>query len=219
MAKKRNLKQIKRAVKVKEDKGFFASIKWGESYTSLALGVLVVIVATILLFSLVKGKGMISSGVTDSIPVANLEKADSRAYVVKPNDDLWTIAEKEYGSGYNWVDIANANKLTNPDVISEGTKLVIPNVKQRGADNEFTEVTVSQTTEESQDQTIDTVIKQERVSNSIAGKMYTVVEDDFLWDIAIRAYGDGYKWVDIANANNLVNPDTIFIGTVLNIPR
>ncbi|PIZ97158.1 MAG: lectin, partial [Candidatus Levybacteria bacterium CG_4_10_14_0_2_um_filter_35_8] len=38
-------------------------------------------------------------------------------------------------------------------------------------------------------------------------------------NIAVRAYGDGYRWVDIARANGLENPDLIFSGNVLKIPR
>ena len=47
------------------------------------------------------------------------------AYVVQKGDHLWKIAEKFYGSGYNWVDIAQANKLANPGIIYQGQKLVI----------------------------------------------------------------------------------------------
>ena len=53
----------------------------------------------------------------------------------------------------------------------------------------------------------------------IAGATYTVVAGDYLWEIAERAYGDGYKWVDIARANNLSNPDLIFVGAKFTLPR
>ena len=47
-------------------------------------------------------------------------------YVVQPGDDLWQIALKNYGDGYAWPKIAHANKLSNPDIIEPGTKLIIP---------------------------------------------------------------------------------------------
>jgi len=47
---------------------------------------------------------------------------------------------------------------------------------------------------------------------------YTVVHGDNLWDIAVAQYGDGYRWVDIASANNLANPSIIHSGNVLVIP-
>lgn len=47
-------------------------------------------------------------------------------YVVQPGDDLWQIALKNYGDGYAWPIIAQANKLVNPDIIQPGMKLIIP---------------------------------------------------------------------------------------------
>ena len=48
---------------------------------------------------------------------------------------------------------------------------------------------------------------------------YTVVKGDTLWEIAVNSYGDGYKWVEIAKANNLKNPNLIHTGNVLTLPR
>jgi len=179
------------------------------------LGILVVVIATALLFSFVKGKGMIGSGSTDSSTAVNQEKVNSKIYEVKPGDDLWGIAEKEYGSGYNWVDVAAANKLANPDDISAGQKLIIPKVAKRSATDDLASNT---------DQAVlnaQVVEKKDNApsQNAIAGKSYVVKEGDFLWDIAVRAYGDGYRWVDIAQANNLANPDLIFSENALKIPR
>ncbi|MFI5265695.1 MAG: LysM peptidoglycan-binding domain-containing protein [Candidatus Levyibacteriota bacterium] len=56
-------------------------------------------------------------------------------------------------------------------------------------------------------------------TQKITGKTYTVKAGDDLWNIAVRAYGDGYKWVDIARVNNLSNPNLIFSDNVLVIPR
>jgi nucleoid-associated protein YgaU len=121
-----------------------------------------------------------------------------RAYTVKSGDDLWSIAEKIYGSGYNWVDLANANKLQNPEVLYAGTKLVVPNVEPKMI-----------------------TVQNNSVQNPspITESSYTVVKGDYLWSIAVRAYGNGYKWTEIAKANNLANPDLIFSGNVLKLPR
>jgi nucleoid-associated protein YgaU len=54
---------------------------------------------------------------------------------------------------------------------------------------------------------------------AISGERYTVQSGDTLWDIAQRAYGDPYKWTEIAEANNLVNPNLIHRGNEFVIPR
>ncbi len=56
-------------------------------------------------------------------------------------------------------------------------------------------------------------------SSAITQATYTVLEGDHLWEIAVRAYGDGFRWSDIAKANNLSSPDAITVGMVLTIPR
>jgi nucleoid-associated protein YgaU len=184
--------------KAKKD-SFLSQIKWGESYTSLFLGAVVVVVAIVLVFSFVKSRNALNKGETGSTSIVSKQAVGQlpQTYTVKPGDYLWSIAEKIYGSGYNWTDIANANHLTNPGVIYAGTKLVIPNVAPKTV-------------------TVQPAVK---VANPIMGSTYTVVKGDYLWSIAIRAYGDGYRWVDIAKANNLVNPDLIFPGNVLRLPR
>ena len=56
-------------------------------------------------------------------------------------------------------------------------------------------------------------------SSAITDRTYVVKEGDHLWDISVRAYGDGFRWVDIVSANNLSNPNTLVTGMVLKIPR
>ena len=123
-------------------------------------------------------------------------------YIVGGGESLWRIAEKQYGSGYNWVDIARENNLSNPNLIDDGQELVIPDVEPKELTTPTETPTVDQIT-----------------ANSISGATYTVAAEDNLWRIAVRAYGDGYRWVDIAVANELVNPNIVHSGNVLSIPR
>lgn len=57
------------------------------------------------------------------------------------------------------------------------------------------------------------------VGEKITGNTYTVKVGDQLWEIALRAYGDEFRWPDIAQANNLGSPDDITEGMTLKIPR
>jgi nucleoid-associated protein YgaU len=190
------------ATKIKENnEGFFSQIKWGESYTSLFLGAVVVIVALVLVVSFMKSRNSHNQGTIAPSSTVNKEQGNTmipKTYVVKEGDDLWHIAESLYGSGYNWVDLANTNKLQNPGTIYSGTVLTVPDVKPRL-------LTVAQA--------------QTQTTTPITGVSYTIVKGDYLWSIALRAYGDGYKWVEIAKANNLTNPDIIYAGNTLKLPR
>lgn len=56
-------------------------------------------------------------------------------------------------------------------------------------------------------------------NTKITTDTYTVVKGDTLWDISVLAYGDGFKWSEIAKANNLKNPNLIHTGNVLKLPR
>lgn len=184
---------------LKKQEGFLSQIKWGESYTSLFLGAVVVVVVLVLVFSFLKSRNF-QNGQTGTGANTNLTKETvlPESYTVKKGDDLWNIAEKIYGSGYNWVDLAKNNNLENPGLLYVGTKLLVPNVKAKI-------LTVSNT--------------EVKVSNPITTDKYTVVKGDDLWNIALRAYGDGYKWVAIAKVNKLINPNIIYSGNVLSLPR
>lgn len=169
----------------------------------MILGGIVIVVVGILVINYFKD---IETGTT--LPVGQetqegptITKDGKTVHIVQPGDSLWKIAERYYDSGYNWVDIAAENNVTNPELIDKGQELVIPNVEPKVA-------TVK--------------IAQEILDNQIqpiSGATYTVVTGDSLWNIAVRAYGDGYRWADIAAENDLVNPDVIHTGNALVLPR
>lgn len=52
-----------------------------------------------------------------------------------------------------------------------------------------------------------------------ADTKHTVQKGEHLWKIAVQYYQDGYKWVDIAKANNLKNPSILAAGQELVIPN
>lgn len=127
-------------------------------------------------------------------------KEPVKTYVVEEGDDLWNIAEKFYGSGFNAYDISVANKIADSSNLEVGIKLVIPQVTPRQPTvGEISTVSSSQVT---------------YVENK-----YIVQPGDSLSIIAQKVYGDIFSWPKIMNANNLLTPDSIESGMVLVIPR
>jgi len=177
-------------------KKLLKTIKLNEENISMVLGAIVLIIVGILIANYFKDK---NSG---SIPANSTQISAASEHTVAQGETLWSIAEDSFGSGYNWVDIKSANNLES-DAIEVGQKLTIP-------DN--TEPKEPTTTEETQ-----TIVSEE--TKSIDGATYTVEKGDSLWNIAVRAYGDGFRWTEIAKANDLANPNVIHSGNVLILPR
>ncbi len=50
-------------------------------------------------------------------------------------------------------------------------------------------------------------------------KTHQVAKGESLWQISLKYYNDGYKWVEIAKVNKLANPDLIEAGQTLVIPE
>jgi len=114
-------------------------------------------------------------------------------------ENLWIISEKYYKTGYNWVDIRDANMLENPDYIVVGQKLTIPDVKPRFPEGDLTSAAAS--------------------TSSPKHATYKVLEGDTLWDISLSEYETNYRWPDIAQTNKLPNPDLIYPDTILQLPQ
>lgn len=129
-----------------------------------------------------------------------MSQSEQKLYVVEEGDDLWHIAEATYGSGYNAYDIAVTNKLANANLIEPGQKLIMPSLAPK-------------------EPTTGEIAPAQTGKVTITGAQYTVQSGDYLWQIAEKAYGDGYAWPRIAKANNLLDPNVIHEGNVLVIPR
>lgn len=227
----------------------FSRIRWGESYVSLILGALVVIVAALLGVFYVKMHQPkqellppativrhIKLTVTPEVSTTPSVKKETtslnpknnkeRVYLVQKNDNLWNIAQKTYGSGYNWVSIARANNLANPGMVFYGDRLIIPSVSPIIVQNKSEQILPSITQKDKITPSVspkptETVVPQQTTTqnDAITGTVYNVTSGDSLWIIAIRAYNNGDRWVDIAKANNLANPSIIHSGNILKVPR
>lgn len=172
-----------------------------ESYTYMIMGAIAVLIVGFLILVFARG-----NRITETSSINTEDQQTSSTYTVRPGDDLWTISENVFNDGYRWVEIAKTNNLENPGLIYSGDKLVIPSVSPAPVRVPIEKISDNPPMEISN-------------NNSIIGNSYTVVAGDNLWDIAVRAYGDGFRWPEIAKANNLINPDLIHSGNLLKIPR
>src|SRR5258708_24188557 len=90
--------------------------KFSESYISLILGILVVLVASILVFTFSKNRtyDRINTAVSTYQKLTTSDQHQEKfkkTYEVKYGDSLLAIAEKYFGTGYNCVDIASATQF------------------------------------------------------------------------------------------------------------
>ncbi len=215
-AARKTLRQAQgKRVKVSSLRRMIRSVRWSESYTSLLMGIIAVVVGVLFVVSFLRQTHHVqqtsstsTTAITASPGGAPSElQPGQKTYTVKAGDDLWHIAEMEYKSGYNWVDIAKANNLSDPSMIFSGNTLIVPQVTPAVA-------TISPTLTPTPEVGLKT-----GQSDTITGSTYAVQKGDDLWHIAVRAYADGYQWTKIAQANALSNPSLIFSGNVLKIPR
>lgn len=170
-----------------------------ESYISITLGFLVVIVAGLLAYNFfTQGKPAGESAQISQNETGNQTQEVAilpTSHTVSAGETLWSIAQRYYNSGYNWVTLVQENKLEKPDLLAVGQTLNIPKA--------------------------ETILPEAGKISAIAiePKNYTVVTGDNLWNIAVQEYGDGFMWTKIAQANQLPNPNLILTGTVLKLPQ
>ncbi len=193
-------------------KNTLKSLRLNEQLISTMLGGVVVMVVGILVYnyfaSVNKTADIAQVAVTEGV---NLIEEDGEfvpsdlptVHTVAKGEYLWLIAEQYYESGYNWVDIARENNLSDADVVTEGQELVIPREGVIVLDKSELQEVMAET--------------QETVKETT----YTVVAGDTLWRIAIKVYDDSYQWTKIweANKTQVPNYNLIEKEMVLEIPR
>lgn len=179
-----------------------------DSFVSMILGLAVVLIIGIVAFNYftrgndnktaVTGENAQEQTTADESEATTTPAGLPAVYEVKAGDTLWSISQKFYNSGYNWVDVVKANKLANANDIKVGQKLNIPKT--------------AVITPAADGQVASTSTQKAKTST------YTVKKGDSLWKIAVAQYNNGYRWTDIAKANNLINPNYIHPGNTLKLP-
>lgn len=220
-------------------------VKLNESTISMLLGALVIVVVGVAAVNFLgdNRSGEIIPGI-ESEDISQIGNSLPTQHTVEAGEDLWKISEQYYNTGYNWVAIAEANNITNPNQLNEGDQITIPALEdgriaadldlpqvdeEEVVDEDVTEVEPTTAPAEPADEQPEPVLAEEDTNveeiaeqtrdTMIEGETYTVVQGDTLWHIAERAYGDAYRWVDIAEANDLANPNLIHAGNSFVIPR
>lgn len=201
---------------------FLKKVKLNESKISMILGVLVIAVVGILVVNYFRSQ----DGDTSSDATSTEAKVDETMYIVQPGDNLSRIADKYYGDRLKWLPIAEANDITDPNLLEKGQELTIPVLTDATVSTNNDEMGENDTSPSSTPLETPTATSVVSVTPKIASDTpetspgsYEVQSGDTLWSIATSAYGDGYKWVDIAKANSLDNPNVIHHGNVLVLPQ
>ena len=184
----------------------------------MILGALIVLVVGFLVFNYFNKDGA-DLGPAQNTQQEEVVKGDVSPdklpgrYTVKEGDTLFLIAEKYYQDGNKFEDLAKANNLTDVNSIVLGQDLEIPKLEDMATPAPQVEATPAPAETATGGPIVDW-------GPAISGDTYTVAEGDWLSTIAARAYnGDVLSYQKLAQANNISNPNLIYPGQVLSIPR
>ena len=193
---------------------------WDDSLISLGLGALVVVISGILLYNFFSNTSQdllrdISTSMQTSREEEQLANPSFAPAEIVPTDTPIPLAQiQTEGQGELMVPIISPTPEQSA-VPSQNTVAVMSPM--------VTATPVAQIEEKMPEQTItEPVTVANEVATTFDGTItdkYTVQSGDSLWKIAERFYGDGFKWREIAKANNIANPGQLEKGLALNVPR
>ena len=165
-----------------------------------------------------------SANVQDEAAAVASGEAAVRPYVVRPGDDLWSLAERFAGGGDHWRDLAAANQtvVLDPGVdLVPGTMLMVP---VNGAGVSTTSVQETTVPVSSIGLTVLVTPRPADVGPggqaSDAAQTVEVQPGDTLWQLAGTYLGDPLRWPELyqANSGDITDPALIHPGQVLVIP-
>ncbi len=167
-----------------------------EKLPSFIVGCLVV---SLLSYTLIRKLGIKveTAKVHEQSKPQQIDVTEVKTYTVKAGDDLWVIAEKMYGSGFNAEDIAKANKLVEPYTLTENQILIIPSIASKKP-------------------TIGDITEKAAQTKKITE--YVVLPGEYLWQIAEKVYGDGNQMSKLIDANRIPYPFNVEEGQKLLVP-
>jgi len=190
-----------------------------ENYLSIALGLLVLLVAVSIVFR--ANDSMVEKKAAEEAEKENIQA--NREHVVQQGESVSSIARDQLGSMDLSDEIVEANKLENPEQIEVGQKLVLPDVGQDKAADEKGEVAGEETEEETKEAMTGDLngdgVTTTMPGGAITGDTYTVQKGDTLFNITVQAYNDSSMMRNVMRANGLWNANHIQAGMTLKLPR
>ena len=168
-----------------------------------------------------------------SVEAARSGRPAVRPYVVRPGDDLWSLADRFAGAGDRWRLLADINDTVLIDPRSElvvGSLLMVPADSGAGPSDATTPDGPSDATTPDGPSDATTpddpshATTPEEPSDATTpvepANTVTVRSGDTLWALARSHLGDSLRWPQLYRANEEViqNPDLIFPGQVLTLP-
>lgn len=170
-----------------------------ESYPSLILGAIIVVILGLLVANYLSRRGVqqeIDMGVqTEETPEEAMAPRAGSEYTIRENDSLSKISEQVYGTQDLWPKIASANNVVNPNRILVGDKLQLPAREELEA----------------------------QPSGVLSQTSYQVKAGETFFTIAEKVYGDGSKWTFLHKANGgrfLPNGNPlVYADSTITVPR
>lgn len=156
-------------------------------------------------------------------PIENL-----KTHSVVSGESLYQIAEKYYGNGNMWKELAKFNGMDKSGAVRVGMKIKVPSKEALGG---RTLVTTPPTSTDPGIRLIKpapsapgkaTVKETIKPPSAKPGKIelasYTVKRGDTLGNISLKTLGTSKRWQEIVDLNNLDDEDALTPGAVLKIP-
>lgn len=171
-------------------------INWQESYASLILGAIIVIILGLLVANFLtrRGQQQIDGGEQVSQPTQQEIGTAGGEYKTVAGDSLSAISQKFYQTEEFWPQLAQANKIANPNVLFVDLSLKIP------AKSEV-----------------------ESLRGQQVATTYNVASGETFFTIAEKVYRDGSKWPVLHQANGsqrLPNGNPlVFADSTIVVPR
>ena len=113
--------------KSKQSSGLLGGFSFQESYPSLILGAIIIIILGLLVANFFSRRDGQDIGEAQQVEQMQTEEPMAGSeYTIRENDSLSKISEAVYGTQEFWPDLARINNVSNPNRILVGSNLQLP---------------------------------------------------------------------------------------------